>query len=183
MDKNEMVNKVLEIIYKYGETPELMELLKELDPKRIKPDNQCPEPDNQCPELEPDPTLGPNPTLEPDNQCPELEDPEPVAEILHEEKDPEPLTKAELHKEICSFLNETYINKNHDYGDSFGDTFQDLGIISAVTRMTDKMNRIKGIAKGRTLKVQDEKLEDSVLDLANYSIMLYIELMLETLNK
>ena len=166
MDKNEMANKVLDIIYKYGETPELMELLKELDPKVTEPDYR-------------------DPAFRLEDLKPELE---PVAEILHEEKDPaledpEPLTKAELHKEICSFLNETYINKNHDYGDSFGDTFQDLGIISAVTRMTDKMNRIKGIAKGRTLKVQDEKLEDSVLDLANYSIMLYIELMLETLNK
>lgn len=166
MDKNEMVNKVLNIIYKYGETPELMELLKELDPKATEPDYR-------------------DPAFRLEDLKPELE---PVVKILHEEKDPaledpEPLTKAELHKEICSFLNETYINKNHDYGDSFGDTFQDLGIISAVTRITDKMNRIKGIAKGRTLKVKDEKLEDSVLDLANYSIMLYIELMLETLNK
>ena len=99
-----------------------------------------------------------------------------------ENKDFDPLdfsepTKAERHAEICKTLTETYINKDHDYGDSFGETYQDLGIISAVTRMTDKMNRIKGLAKGKTLKVQDEKLEDSVLDLANYSIMLYIELM------
>ena len=34
--------------------------------------------------------------------------------------------KINKHKEICCLLNETYKKKNHDYGDSFGDTGSDF---------------------------------------------------------
>ena len=55
------------------------------------------------------------------------------------------MTKAEQHADICLELNETYQKKNHDYGDSFGDTYRKLGIISAVTRITDKINRLTSL--------------------------------------
>ncbi len=51
-------------------------------------------------------------------------------------------SKIEKHKRICVDLNEIYKHKNHDYGDSFGETYKKLGIISAVTRITDKVNRL-----------------------------------------
>lgn len=86
------------------------------------------------------------------------------------------MDKYKRHWEICETLNETYVNKNKAYGDSFGVTFQELGIISALTRMTDKWNRIKALAKGTENKVKDEAIEDTLLDLANYCIMTVIEL-------
>ena len=85
------------------------------------------------------------------------------------------MTKYEKHLKICKELNEIYINKNHDYGDSFGDTFRKLGIISAVTRITDKTNRLQSLCK-KEQKVNDESIRDTLMDLANYAIMTIIEL-------
>lgn len=73
-------------------------------------------------------------------------------------------------------LNELYEKKNHDYGNSFGDTFVKLGIVSAVTRIYDKVNRIISLATKKERKVSDERIEDTLMDLANYSIMTLVEL-------
>lgn len=84
--------------------------------------------------------------------------------------------KVARHYAICQKLNSVYKAKNHDYGDSFGDTFKKLGIISAVTRLSDKMNRLMSLAVAHDAQVKDEKIEDTLLDMANYAIMTLIEL-------
>ena len=84
--------------------------------------------------------------------------------------------KAARHYAVCQKLNAVYKAKNHDYGDSFGDTFKKLGIISAVTRLSDKMNRLMSLAVAHDTQVKDEKIEDTLLDMANYAIMKLIEL-------
>ena len=84
--------------------------------------------------------------------------------------------KVARHYAICQKLNQIYKAKNHDYGDSFGDTYKKLGIISAVTRLSDKMNRIISLAVSHDAQVKDEKIEDTLLDMANYAIMTLIEL-------
>ena len=84
--------------------------------------------------------------------------------------------KVERHYAICQKLNQVYKAKNHDYGDSFGDTYKKLGIISAVTRLSDKMNRLMSLAVSHEAQVKDEKIEDTLLDMANYAIMTLIEL-------
>lgn len=84
--------------------------------------------------------------------------------------------KVEQHYAICQKLNQVYKAKNHDYGDSFGDTYKKLGIISAVTRLSDKMNRLMSLAVKHDAQVKDEKIEDTLLDMANYAIMTLIEL-------
>ena len=86
------------------------------------------------------------------------------------------MDKIKMHEDICKDLNKIYHDKNQIYGDSFGKTFQSLGLISAVTRMTDKFNRIVALATGVENRVIDEALEDTLLDLANYCIMTKIEL-------
>lgn len=43
------------------------------------------------------------------------------------------------HKAVCSSLNSIYEQKNRAYGNSFGDTYKDLGIISAVTRLATSL--------------------------------------------
>lgn len=85
-------------------------------------------------------------------------------------------SKVAKHYAICQKLNAVYKAKNHDYGDSFGDTFKKLGIISAVTRLSDKMNRLMSLAVAHDAQVKDEKIEDTLLDMANYAIMTLIEL-------
>lgn len=84
--------------------------------------------------------------------------------------------KVARHYAICQKLNSIYKAKNHDYGDSFGDTYKKLGIISAVTRLSDKMNRLMSLAVKHDAQVKDEKIEDTLLDMANYAIMTLIEL-------
>lgn len=85
-------------------------------------------------------------------------------------------SKVARHYTICQKLNQVYKAKNHDYGDSFGDTYKKLGIISAVTRLSDKMNRLMSLAVSHDAQVKDEKIEDTLLDMANYAIMTLIEL-------
>lgn len=87
--------------------------------------------------------------------------------------------KVARHYAICQKLNQVYKAKNHDYGDSFGDTYKKLGIISAVTRLSDKMNRLMSLAVSHEAQVKDEKIEDTLLDMANYAIMTLIELRYE----
>lgn len=91
------------------------------------------------------------------------------------------MTKSEKlvqeHKEICVKLNDIYIQKNRAYGNSFGDTYADLGIISAVTRISDKFNRLKTLAKNNDIPQGDESIADTLLDMANYCIMTYMEVM------
>ena len=85
-------------------------------------------------------------------------------------------SKVAQHYAICQKLNQVYKAKNHDYGDSFGDTYKKLGVISAVTRLSDKMNRLMSLAVSHDAQVKDEKIEDTLLDMANYAIMTLIEL-------
>lgn len=88
------------------------------------------------------------------------------------------MDRVQMHKEICQELNDIYARKNHDYGNSFGDTFDKLGIISAVTRISDKYNRLCALATKpeEERKVKDESIADTLLDMANYCIMTVIEM-------
>lgn len=88
------------------------------------------------------------------------------------------MTKAEQHAKICLELNEIYQQKNHDYGDSFADTYHKLGIISAVTRINDKVNRLTTLCTkpAAERQVLNESIEDTLLDAAGYCIMTVMEL-------
>jgi len=91
---------------------------------------------------------------------------------------PEKGDKTAIHMTICKQLNQTYQEKNADYGDSFGETYRKLGIISAVTRISDKTNRLISLAGKPEAErlVKDESIADTLLDLANYAIMTLAEL-------
>ena len=88
------------------------------------------------------------------------------------------MDRVQRHKEICNELNYVYARKNHDYGNSFGETFDKLGIISAVTRISDKYNRLVSLCTKpeEERKVKDESITDTLLDMANYCIMTVIEM-------
>ncbi len=85
------------------------------------------------------------------------------------------MDKQQEFKNITTKMSELYKAKNHDYGDAFGQTFAELGIISAITRISDKTNRLKSLATKDQL-VDDEKIEDTLMDLANYAVMTLVEL-------
>ena len=83
--------------------------------------------------------------------------------------------KIQKHLDICEQLTLMYVDKNADYGDSFSETFNKLGMISAVTRITDKTNRLQSLCVNNQ-NVKDESIKDTLMDLANYAIMTLIEL-------
>ena len=69
-----------------------------------------------------------------------------------------------------------YAKKNHDYGDSFNEGCNELGVGYAFSRIFDKTKRFQTLAKGimnnnLSIEVQDETIEDTIMDLANYCIM------------
>lgn len=88
------------------------------------------------------------------------------------------MNKIQRHLEIVTALNQLYASKNSDYGDSFGETYQKLGIVSAITRISDKYNRLVSLATKpeEERKVKDESIQDTLLDLSNYCIMTVIEM-------
>lgn len=79
------------------------------------------------------------------------------------------------HKELLDKIHETYKAKNADYGDSFTKSFDKYGIICALVRMEDKWNRLNKLSGSYIPKVEDESIKDTLLDLANYAIMTYME--------
>lgn len=73
-------------------------------------------------------------------------------------------------KEIAKGMIETFIRKNHDYGNSFDKSLDKFGLVASIIRMGDKMNRIESLIH-TSAKVKDESMRDTLLDLANYAVM------------
>lgn len=87
------------------------------------------------------------------------------------------MTQAEKNKEfqrITGEMLELYSSKNELYGDSFNQLMHELGLIAGVVPLDNKLRRVKSIVKGTEVKF--ESLEDSLMDLANYSILMLIHL-------
>jgi hypothetical protein len=86
------------------------------------------------------------------------------------------MNNIEQFKKIATELGELYDKKNTAYNNSFGDTYKKLGIISAVTRISDKYNRLCNLATNPDIDNLGESLEDTLRDMASYCIMTVMEL-------
>jgi len=89
-----------------------------------------------------------------------------------------------IHERLCKDSLELMIKKNHDYSgksgyepfanftraEAMGITTTEKGIL---VRMLDKMSRLSSFMDSREFKVEDEKLEDTIKDMINYSVLLY----------
>lgn len=88
----------------------------------------------------------------------------------------------ELHANLCKRMQEITKAKNADYTGKTDDPFanfrrcEQLDIctteIGFLTRMTDKIARINSLLQNGVAQVKDESIEDTLLDLANYSLLL-----------
>ena len=85
------------------------------------------------------------------------------------------MDKIQEHQNLINYLHNLYVNKNADYGDSVHDTYEKYGLTSFLVRLEDKLNRARTLSKQSAL-VKDEKLEDTLLDMANYAILAVLEL-------
>lgn len=101
---------------------------------------------------------------------------------IEEKEVSKPMTKVEQHLELVTALNKLYEQKNHDYGDSFGKSYAEDGLVMAKIRISDKFNRFKTLIKSDA-KVNDESIRDTLIDLANYALMTVMELDNEKENK
>lgn len=85
------------------------------------------------------------------------------------------MSNEELHQQILDYIHELYITKNNDYGNSAHDTYTKYGLVSYLIRLEDKLNRARTLTT-KERKVADERLEDTLIDLANYAILAVMEL-------
>ena len=90
-------------------------------------------------------------------------------------------TLVERHKALCDKARAIMESKNHDYRGGTGDPFANfrgstsLGIqpiVGILLRVQDKMMRIKTFAEKGQLQVKGESVEDAILDIINYSILI-----------
>lgn len=81
----------------------------------------------------------------------------------------------DLFKRITNEMLDTFEKKRNDYGPSTTETWVRFGPVSMLTRMYDKLSRISNLFYNDS-KVKDEKLVDTLLDLANYAIITIIEM-------
>ena len=79
--------------------------------------------------------------------------------------------KTTIHEQLCNDIHELYVKKNNDYGDSFAKLRQDYPE-SICIRLQDKMNRLKSLMVDKNQqKVDEESIDDTLMDIANYAIM------------
>ena len=93
----------------------------------------------------------------------------------------------EFHKQFCKDMIAITQKKNADYTGASDDPFFNFTRVQALeactaeqgflTRMSDKYCRIVSFVKLGALKVKDESVRDTLMDLANYCVLMaaYIE--------
>lgn len=77
--------------------------------------------------------------------------------------------------DILKEMQELYLKKNHDYGNSFSETIQEFGFTPAIARINDKLKRVKQMVGREPMQVK-ESMRDNLIDIANYCILTIIEL-------
>lgn len=79
--------------------------------------------------------------------------------------------------EYLDGMAETFVVKNEKYGNSFEISLDKYGLIAALTRISDKFNRVENLILNDDKGTEDESILDTLLDMANYCVMtaVYIE--------
>ncbi len=82
-------------------------------------------------------------------------------------------------KELMAQQRAMYDRKNADYDNSFHHTVERFGLVAALVRVTDKMERIKRLQSSKA-QIKDESLRDTVSDAVNYLLMFSAEMICGT---
>ena len=82
--------------------------------------------------------------------------------------------KANKFRSIVNDMADLYEKKNSNYGDSFGQLFEELGPTAGLVPLWNKLHRATSLIKGNQNNF--ESLEDTLKDLACYAIMNLIEM-------
>ena len=73
-------------------------------------------------------------------------------------------------QELAAVIAATIQAKNHDYGGAFAKQYDKFGILYAVSKLSEKYDRIEALATEHA-EVKGEPLEDALLDLAGYCLL------------
>ena len=82
-------------------------------------------------------------------------------------------------KSLMAAQRAIYDRKNTDYGNSFHQTVDRFGLVAALARVTDKMERIRRL-QSSPAQTRDESLRDTVSDALNYLLMFAAEMICGT---
>lgn len=85
-------------------------------------------------------------------------------------------SKLERFKQLTGEMAALYARKNKDYGDSFTEMYREWGAMYPMSRMQEKLRRATQILRSGEAQVADEKVTDTLLDLANYALMTIMEI-------
>lgn len=87
------------------------------------------------------------------------------------------------HKKILDEMADTFSKKNSDYGNAFEEVLDDLGASYAVGRLKEKHKRLTKLVTSNKQEVDDESIEDTLLDMANYAVLTIMWLQKQKENK
>lgn len=76
-----------------------------------------------------------------------------------------------MFESITDEMAKLYESKNHDYGNSFDKSMDQFGLVASAIRLGDKYNRFSELINSDQQQVKDESIRDTLIDLANYSVM------------
>lgn len=88
-----------------------------------------------------------------------------------------------IHEEVCHASRELMKRKNHDYSGGEDETHPFLNFVRCeamgictteqgfLVRLTDKMSRLSTFCRSGRLKVEDERLDDTIQDVINYVVL------------
>ena len=76
---------------------------------------------------------------------------------------------------ILKRMDETHTRKNSDYGDAAYKGYKKFGDYYFMVQLHNKYQRLESLTIGnKTQQVNDESIDDTLLDMANYAVM-YLE--------
>lgn len=85
-------------------------------------------------------------------------------------------SKVERFKQLTGEMSALYARKNKDYGDSFSNMYREWGPMYPMSRMQEKLSRAIQLMRSGEAQVTEEKVADTLLDLANYALMTILEI-------
>lgn len=74
-------------------------------------------------------------------------------------------------RDVLVQMEKTFVIKNQKYGNSFEISLDKYGMIAALTRISDKFNRIENLILTNDDGTSDESVMDTLIDMANYCVM------------
>lgn len=89
--------------------------------------------------------------ITPENICRELDRIRINLEVFEENDKTLSNTSAHQFKDVVKGMLETYVRKNHDYGNSFDKSLDKFGLVASVVRIGDKMNRIESLVQKKAM--------------------------------